>query len=415
WYQTLIHLLKGNIGTGLLGLPLALKNAGILLGPLSLLVMGIVAVHCMSILVKCAHHFCYRFQKQFVDYGGAVMYGLESTPSAWLRTHAVWGRRVVGLFLILTQLGFCCVYFVFLADNLRQVVSAANDTTTDCNSNRTVALTPTMDSRLYMLSLLPFVVLLSFIQNLKVLSIFSMLANVAMLVSLVVIYQYIVRVRVLSLQIPVVYGVLGLWSDPCALWGAGVVLVWENCCSILLLSQVLPLENKMKNPRQFPVILYVGMTIVTILYISLSVLGYLRFGASIQASITLNLPNCWLYQAVKLLFSFGIFFTYAVQFYVPAEIIIPPLVARVSERWGWVVNLLLRVALVSVTCVLAILIPRLDIVISLVGSVSSSALALIFPPLLEIATYYVEGMHPLLIAKDVAISLIGFVGFVVGT
>lgn len=404
WYQTLIHLLKGNIGTGLLGLPLALKNAGILLGPLSLLVMGIVAVHCMSILVKCAHHFCYRFQKQFVDYGGAVMYGLESTPSAWLRTHAVWGRRVVGLFLILTQLGFCCVYFVFLADNLRQVVSAANDTTTDCNSNRTVALTPTMDSRLYMLSLLPFVVLLSFIQNLKVLSIFSMLANVAMLVSLVVIYQYIVR----DIPDPSNLPLVAAWKTYPLFFGTAI-FAFEG------IGVVLPLENKMKNPRQFPVILYVGMTIVTILYISLSVLGYLRFGASIQASITLNLPNCWLYQAVKLLFSFGIFFTYAVQFYVPAEIIIPPLVARVSERWGWVVNLLLRVALVSVTCVLAILIPRLDIVISLVGSVSSSALALIFPPLLEIATYYVEGMHPLLIAKDVAISLIGFVGFVVGT
>lgn len=34
----------------------------------------------------------------------------------------------------------------------------------------------------------------------------------------------------------------------------------------------------------------------------------------------------------------------------PAEIIIPPLIARVSERWGWLVNLLLRVALVGVTC-----------------------------------------------------------------
>lgn len=32
------------------------------MGPLSLLVIGIVAVHCMGILVKCAHHFCRRWE-----------------------------------------------------------------------------------------------------------------------------------------------------------------------------------------------------------------------------------------------------------------------------------------------------------------------------------------------------------------
>ena len=65
--------------------------------------------------------------------------------------------------------------------------------------------------------------------------------------------------------------------------------------------------------------------------------------------------------------------------------------------------------------ILAILIPRLDLVLSLVGSLSGSALALIIPPLLEVTTYYSEGMSPITIIKDALISILGFVGFVMGT
>nr|XP_030690026.1 proton-coupled amino acid transporter 2 isoform X2 [Globicephala melas] len=192
-FQALVHLVKGNIGTGVLGLPLAMKNAGILVGPLSLLAMGFISCHCMHILVRCAQRFCHRLNKPFMDYGDTVMHGLEASPSTWLRNHAHWGRRIVSFFLIVTQMGFCCVYIVFLADNLKQVVEAVNSTTNNCHYNRTVILTPTMDSRLYMLAFLPFLVLLVFVRNLRALSIFSLLANITMLVSLIIITQSIIQ------------------------------------------------------------------------------------------------------------------------------------------------------------------------------------------------------------------------------
>ncbi|EHH26951.1 hypothetical protein EGK_17042 [Macaca mulatta] len=403
--QALIHLVKGNMGTGILGLSLAVKNAGILMGPLSLLVMGLIACHCMHILVRCAQRFCKRLNKPFMDYGDTVMHGLEASPSAWLQNHAHWGRWFVWHFCVR-----CCPRWkshhlpFLLLPFLLQVVEAVNSTTNNCHSNETVMLTPTMDSRLYMLSFLPFLVLLVLIRNLRILTIFSMLANISMLVSLVIITQYIAQEIPDPSRLPLVAS----WKTYPLFFGTAVF-------SFESIGVVLPLENKMKNARHFPAILSLGMSIVTSLYISIGTLGYLRFGDDIKASISLNLPNCWLYQSVKLLYIAGILCTYALQFYVPAEIIIPFAISRVSTRWALPLDLSIRLAMVCLTCLLAVLIPRLDLVISLVGSVSSSALALIIPPLLEVTTFYSEGMSPLTIFKDALISVLGFVGFVVGT
>ena len=72
-----------------------------------------------------------------------------------------------------------------------------------------------------------------------------------------------------------------------------------------------------------------------------------------------------------------------------------------------------------VSVLLAAIIPHLDLMISLVGTLSSSAIALIFPPMLEIVTYCEEpqryGRYRWRIGKDILIMLFGILGFFIGT
>ena len=78
-FQTFVHLVKGNIGTGLLALPFAISKVGYLvrssrylcqsqnaynvyvciqLGPILLVVLAVMAVHSMILLVKCCQALC---------------------------------------------------------------------------------------------------------------------------------------------------------------------------------------------------------------------------------------------------------------------------------------------------------------------------------------------------------------------
>ncbi|KAL2729438.1 proton-coupled amino acid transporter 1-like isoform X1 [Vespula squamosa] len=70
----------------------------------------------------------------------------------------------------------------------------------------------------------------------------------------------------------------------------------------------------------------------------------------------------------------------------------------------------------AILLVLAEAIPELGLFISLVGAVSSTALALLFPPIIELVVCWQNtNLSPFMVIKDVTIVLIGLLGFATGT
>jgi proton-coupled amino acid transporter len=73
-------------------------------------------------------------------------------------------RFVIDGFIVLIQLGFCCVYFVFVPASIKQVI--------DFYSSKSPPI------QIYQLIMLIFVIGFSMIRSLKVLAPFSLIANI---------------------------------------------------------------------------------------------------------------------------------------------------------------------------------------------------------------------------------------------
>ncbi|XP_041988279.1 proton-coupled amino acid transporter 2 [Aricia agestis] len=389
-FDTLIHLLKGNIGTGILAMPDAFKNAGLYLGICGTLLMGVICTHCMHILVRCSRELCIRNQRPSMNFADVVEEAFAMGP-IFLRPHAKKIRHVVDIFLVITQLGFCCVYFLFVATNLQDIMHIFH---------------VNLGVHSYLALLFPPLLALGMVKNLKYLTPVSLIASLMTAWGLIITFYYILQdlpptntVKAFSSwhQLPLYFG-----TAIYAFEGIGVIL---------------PLENNMKTPEALggaAGVLNTGMAIVAALYTAIGFFGYLKYGSHVLGSITLNLPGSALAQSARAAMAAAILLSYGLQLYVPVTVVWPMVKARLTTdaalEYGEAV---VRFVLISITFMAAVMIPNLSAIISLVGAFSSSALALIFPPIIELVTFWPDRGWRLY--KNVAIVIFGLTGFGFGT
>ena len=276
--DTLIHLLKGSLGSGILAMPLAFANAGLGFGLFATFAIGLVCTYCVHILVKSAHELCHRRRVPSLGYAEVAEAAFLDGPEGF-KKWSRFAKAMINLFLVVDLLGCCCVYIVFVSKNVKQVVDyhSASD----------------LDLRLYMAFLLPLLIPMNLIRNLKYLAPFSMLANILVATGMSITFYYIFS------DLPAISSrptIVDFYKWP--MFFGTAIFALEG------IGVVMPLENNMKTPTHFigcPGVLNFGMGFVVCLYAAVGFFGFLKYGSSTEGSITLNLPEheMWVINTCK--------------------------------------------------------------------------------------------------------------------
>lgn len=187
-----------------------------------------------------------------------------------LRPWSRFFKFLVNFFICLTQLGFCCIYIVFITDNFAQLW---NTYIPGYKFNFMVK---------FAIVLLP-IMIMSMITNLKYLAPLSTIANICMAagVSLTLYFAFQGLPDISERKY------VGELNDLPLFFGTAI-FAFEG------IALVLPLKNAMKKPKLFSRpsgVLNIGMVFVASLFIVVGFFSYWKWGDLVEGTVTLNLPQ----------------------------------------------------------------------------------------------------------------------------
>lgn len=411
------------IGAGVLGLPYAFKEAGIIEGFCMMTAVGFISVKAMMLIIDCK----YRLTSKDLKYTGLDEMkadkkkgGKEETVDLLLEEtvpngsplvqieepfipkapgeelsygdvafHAMghMGRLSVEVSIIITQIGFCCAYLIFISENLTDYIKA-------------------MKMVHWLLILLPPLGILTLLRHLSSLSISSLFAQMSNLLAFAVVFWFDFE-HFNKIEIhPKKMSMRGL-----PFFLAVSIYCYEGAGMILSLESSLAKEIR----HHFRYYFKLTLTIVTALYILFGMCGYLSYGPNTNPIITLNLPkgdSLDFALVVKTCLCLALFFTYPVMMFPVIGILEKKLLTKPGENILY--GNLLRFGMVFVTGLVVLAVPNFANLMALVGATCCTMLAFVLPGLFHMQIHH-GSLTKNEKAFDIFLIILGIVGGIIGT
>ncbi|KAJ4295352.1 hypothetical protein N0V90_007364 [Kalmusia sp. IMI 367209] len=375
--KSFFTLLKAFVGTGIMFLPKAFKNGGMLFSSITLLTVAAVTMLCFQLLLQCR-----------ARYGGG--YGELG--------QAVGGARLRSIILssiMLSQICFVCAGLIFTADNISAFLTAVTP-------KNNVPLSTNALIGIQIIALIP----MSFIRNISKLGPLAILADIFIAMGLVYIYWYDIS------SISTMHGFhpsVELFNPrDFTLTIGSAIFTFEG------IGLILPIQSSMKHPEHFNWLLGIVMLIITIIFTSVGVLCYGTFGENVSVEVITNFPQTSkLVNAIQFLYAVAVMVGEPVQLFPAIRILETKVFGHRSGKQNaltkWKKNGF-RTCIVLLAGVIAVIgASNLDKFVALIGSVACVPLVYIYP-----AYLHLNGVAESNLAKagDVLMMVIGVVAMV---
>ena len=376
--KTFFTLLKAFIGTGILFLPKAFNNGGLLFSGITLVVVSLVTTFCFRLLLQCKA----QYSGGYGEIGGAI-------GGRWLQA------TILGS-ITLSQIGFVCAGLIFTAQNLHSFAVAVAHGPEPISASILIAL--------QVIILIP----LALIRNISKLGGAALVADICIAIGLSYIYYYTIN----SISTNGLPSTVVLFNpDHFALTIGSAIFTFEG------IGLLLPIQNSMKEPEAFAPLLYAVMGLITVVFTAVGALSYAAFGADTKIEIISNFPqDSRLVNAVQFLYSFAVLVGTPVQLFPPVRILESQLFGHLTGKKDAVTKWKKNGFRTLCVCVCALVawagMDDLDKFVSLIGSFACIPLVYIYPPLLH---YRALARNGWVKAGDVAMMVVGVVAMVYTT